>query len=114
MAKDFKPSVSVEEMAAYLDSNLPEEEMQSVHSLIEGDENLGNLFDEVSVVNNDLEEISLGQNPLELDLPDSWLLPDPQYSSIEIDFSVMDDLFNNDTLVDQDDIASIDQSCDEY
>lgn len=114
MAKEFIPSISVEKMAAYLDSNLPKEEMQFVHSLIEDDANLCSLFDEVSVINNDLEEISLGQNPLELDLPDSWLLPDPQYSSVEIDFSMMDDLFNNDTFVDQDDIASIDQSCNEY
>ena len=113
MAKDFIPSISVEKMAAYLDSNLTKEEMQSVQLLIEGNEAFSDLLGEVSVINNDLE-FSLGQNPLELDLPDSWFLPDPQDSSVEIDLSLMDDLFNNDTFVDQDDIASIDQGCDEY
>lgn len=116
MAKDFTPLISVEKMAAYLDSNLPEEEMQSVHSVIEEDANMGNLLDQASIIDNDWDEFSLGQNPLDLDLPDSWLLPDPHDTSIEIDFSLMDDLFTHDSgLVDiENGDTSLDNNLEEY
>lgn len=93
MDKDTLFSVSIEKMAAYLDGNLPEDEMAKIQSSIKMDSDLSHLWGEIT---SDSVNPSLGttnQMPLELDIPDAWSLPDPMNPAIAIDMDILDDLF---------------------
>lgn len=58
MDSHFKPSVSIEKFAAYLDGNLPESEMRRVASLIENDDALKSILDVSEQVDASLEDYS--------------------------------------------------------
>lgn len=57
MAKDFRPSVTIEKMAAYLDNNLPSEEMSELDSIIMGDDNLSDILSEIDMIDTDSQTI---------------------------------------------------------
>jgi len=58
MAKDFIPSISVEKMAAYLDSNLTKEEMQMVQLALEEDPSLSGILEDLEVLDDCLMDDS--------------------------------------------------------
>lgn len=58
MDNRFNPSISVEKFAAYLEGNLPEDEMLRISSLIENDDSLKSIFDVSEQVDMSLEEYS--------------------------------------------------------
>lgn len=58
MDNRFNPSISVEKFAAYLEGNLPEDEMLRISSLIENDDALKSIFDVSEQVDMSLEEYS--------------------------------------------------------
>lgn len=83
MDNHFNPSVSIEKFAAYLDGNLPEDEMQRISSLIENDNVLKSILDVSEQIDASLEEYS--SNGLQI----------PEYI-INLDFELPD---TNDTFV---------------
>lgn len=56
MDKHFNPSVNVEKFAAYLEGNLPENEMQQISTLIENDDALKSILDVSEQVDASLED----------------------------------------------------------
>lgn len=58
MDKHFNPSISIEKFAAYLDGNLPEDEMQRISSLTENDNTLKSILDVSEQIDASLEEYS--------------------------------------------------------
>lgn len=78
MDNHFNPSVSIEKFAAYLDGNLPEDEMQRISSLIENDNALKSILGVSEQIDASLEEYSSNglQIPediinLDFELPDT-------------------------------------------
>lgn len=71
MSKDFKPSISVEEMAAYLDGNLADAEMLGIGEMIDSDADLKQLVAELDFANEDSFPIDESSDELfdSLDLP---------------------------------------------
>lgn len=58
MDNHFNPSVSIEQFAAYLDGNLPENEMQRISLQIENDEALKSILDISEQVDSSMEKYS--------------------------------------------------------
>lgn len=55
MDKHFNPSISIEKFAAFLDGNLPQDEMQNISSTIEHDEALKAILDTSDMIDTTLE-----------------------------------------------------------
>lgn len=55
MDKHFTPSISIEKFAAFLDGNLPQDEMQNISSTIENDEALKAILDTSNMIDTTLE-----------------------------------------------------------
>lgn len=55
MDKHFNPSISIEKFAAFLDGNLPQDEMQNISSTIENDEDLKAILDTSNMIDTTLE-----------------------------------------------------------
>lgn len=55
MDKHFNPSISIEKFAAFLDGNLPQDEMQNISSTIEHDEALKAILDTSNMIDTTLE-----------------------------------------------------------
>lgn len=55
MDKHFNPSISIEKFAAFLDGNLPQDEMQNISSTIEHDEDLKAILDTSYMIDTTLE-----------------------------------------------------------
>lgn len=55
MDKHFTPSISIEKFAAFLDGNLPQDEMQNTSSTIENDEALKAILDTSNMIDTTLE-----------------------------------------------------------
>lgn len=55
MDKHFNPSISIEKFAAFLDGNLPQDEMQNIPSTIEHDEALKAILDTSDMIDTTLE-----------------------------------------------------------
>ncbi len=116
MAKDFKPSISVEEMAAYLDGNLPKEEMDALQAFIEEDVDILDLLNESSIVDDVLLFEGTDTFQLEFSLGDNISLPDPlEKSSLDMDFASVDDLFFHDednNINEQNELSNVDHLLD--
>ncbi len=69
MDKHFNPSISIEKFAAFLDGNLPQDEMQNISSNIEHDEDLKAILDTSNMIDTTLENIPDEIANLEFDLP---------------------------------------------
>ena len=76
MDKHFNPDISIEKMAAFLDGNLSDVEMQNISDLIGGDDSLKNIMDANSIVDDNLSVYSSGDSllpqelqSLEFDIP---------------------------------------------
>ena len=65
MDKHFNPSISIEKFAAFLDGNLPQDEMQNISSNIEHDEDLKAILDTSNMIDTTLENI-----PDDVQIPD--------------------------------------------
>lgn len=81
MDKHFNPDISIEKMAAFLDGNLSDVEMQNMSDLIGGDDSLKNIMDANSIVDNNLSVYSSGDS----------LLPQ-ELQSLEFDIPAIDGL----------------------
>lgn len=55
MDKHFNPSISIEKFAAFLDGNLPQDEMQNISFTIEHDEDLKAILDTFNMIDTTLE-----------------------------------------------------------
>ena len=103
MSKHFTPPVSIEKFAAYLDNNLPGQEMMEIDSLIDDNVELQEFMN----INDDIE--NLVEEPLSLSEIELDLLPIPEISSgneLEEDESftnLQTDDINIDELEDLDD-----------
>lgn len=117
MAKDFKPSVSVEEMAAYLDGNLPKEEMNALQAFMEEEVDMLDLLNESSIVDDNIllfEKTDTFQQ--EFNLGNDISLPDPlEESSLDMAFSSVDDSFFHDddnNINEQNELSNVDHLLD--
>lgn len=97
MGNHFNPSVSIEKFAAYLDGNLPEDEMLQISSLIKNDETLKSIFDVSKQVDMSLEEYSFNglQIPEEIVSLD-FDLPNINNTSVPLDMSSIGDVLTPD------------------
>lgn len=86
MDNHFNPSVSIEQFAAYLDGNLPENVMCQISSLIENDKALKSILDVSEQVDASLEDYASGglQVPEEL-LTLDFELPGIHDTSVSLD-----------------------------
>lgn len=74
MDKHFNPSISIEKFAAFLDGNLPQDEMQNISSTIEHDEALKAILDTSNMIDTTLEN----------DISDDVQIPD-EIANLEFD-----------------------------
>lgn len=74
MDKHFNPSISIEKFAAFLDGNLPQDEMQNISSTIEHDEALKAILDTSDMIDTTLEN----------DISDDVQIPD-EIANLEFD-----------------------------
>ncbi len=79
MDKHFNPSISIEKFAAFLDGNLPQDEMQNISSNIEHDEDLKAILDTSNMIDTTLENI-----------PDDVQIPD-EIANLEFDLPNLTD-----------------------
>lgn len=79
MDKHFNPSISIEKFAAFLDGNLPQNEMQNISSNIEHDEDLKAILDTSNMIDTTLENI-----------PDDVQIPD-EIANLEFDLPNLTD-----------------------
>ncbi|WP_294454047.1 hypothetical protein [uncultured Bacteroides sp.] len=79
MDKHFNPSISIEKFAAFLDGNLPQNEMQNISSNIEHDEGLKAILDTSNMIDTTLENI-----------PDDVQIPD-EIANLEFDLPNLTD-----------------------
>lgn len=79
MDKHFNPSISIEKFAAFLDGNLPQDEMQNISSTIEHDEALKAILDTSNMIDTTLENI-----------PDDVQIPD-EIANLEFDLPNLTD-----------------------
>lgn len=86
MGNHFNPSVSIEKFAAYLDGNLPEDEMLQISSLIKNDEMFKSIFDISEQIDMSLEEYSSNG----LQVPEEIVSMDFDLPSINNTFSPLD------------------------
>ena len=100
MDKHFNPSVNVEKFAAYLEGNLPENEMQQISTLIENDDALKSILDVSEQVDASLEDYaSCGlQIPEEL-LTLDFELPGIHDTSVSLDMAPTDDMLMADVAI---------------
>lgn len=91
------PHISIEKYAAYLDSNLPDEEMQQMKAFIDGDSDMQAVLEADSNIGADLD-LDLPENdpaPFEMVLP-SVELPSIDAVSPFEDNSIIEDFFSLD------------------
>lgn len=74
MDKHFNPSISIEKFAAFLDRNLPQDELQNISSTIEHDEALKAILDTSNMIDTTLEN----------DISDDVQIPD-EIANLEFD-----------------------------
>lgn len=74
MAKDFIPSISVEKMAAYLDKNLPAEEMERIDQRIHDSEDIQQILIESENIHPLADLDTLFIDPLDNDVQ-NWQIP---------------------------------------
>lgn len=79
MDEHFNPSISIEKFAAFLDGNLPQDEMQNISSNIEHDEDLKAILDTSNMIDTTLENI-----------PDDVQIPD-EIANLEFDLPNLTD-----------------------
>ena len=80
MHKDFMPPVSIEELAAYLDGNLSDDEMKAVSSVIANDD----AMQDIVLNSQTIDETLSNCEPLDLMLPDNL-------SSVDFEFPQFED-----------------------
>lgn len=80
MDKHFNPSISIEKFAAFLDGNLPQDEMQNISSTIEHDEALKAILDTSNMIDTTLEN----------DISDDVQIPD-EIANLEFDLPNLTD-----------------------
>ena len=91
MDKHFNPSISIEKFAAFLDGNLPQDEMQNISSNIEHDEDLKAILDTSNMIDTTLENI-----PDDVQIPDEianleFNLPNLTENSADFDMFHIED-----------------------
>lgn len=91
MDKHFNPSISIEKFAAFLDGNLPQDEMQNISSTIEHDEALKTILDTSNMIDTTLENI-----PDDVQIPDEianleFDLPNLTDNSVDFDMFHIED-----------------------
>lgn len=91
MDKHFNPSISIEKFAAFLDGNLPQDEMQNISSNIEHDEDLKAILDTSNMIDTTLENI-----PDDVQIPDEMAnlefdLPNLTDNSVDFNMFHIDD-----------------------
>lgn len=70
------PHISIEKYAAYLDGNLPEEEMQQMKAFIDTDADMQAVLEVDNSINSLFEPLSLDENLLDELIEHSFVLPD--------------------------------------
>lgn len=92
MDKHFNPSISIEKFAAFLDENLPQDEMQNISSTIEHDEDLKAILDTSYMIDTTLEndisdDVQIPDDIANLDFD----LPNLTEHSVDFDMFHIDD-----------------------
>lgn len=92
MDKHFNPSISIEKFAAFLDGNLPQDEMQNISSTIEHDEALKAILDTSNMIDTTLEngisdDVQIPEDIANLDFD----LPNLTDNSVDFDMFHIDD-----------------------
>ena len=92
------PHISIEKYAAYLDGNLPEEEMQQMKDFIDNDADMQAVLEADSNIGDDFDLDLLENEPVsfEMDLP-SIELPSLDAASPFEDNSIIEDFFSLDS-----------------
>lgn len=85
MYKPFLPPISIEKFAAYLDSNLPENEMLHVSLLIKSNDDMRQIMQ----INDFVDEAMKANDFIDMDLPDEIMAVDFELP----DINNVDDLF---------------------
>lgn len=91
MNKNLFPSLSIEKMAAYLDNNLSDTEMHEIRSVLNETE-YSPLLEELTSLGGDMSISPSDQELPELDILDTWQIPEIQGQEIDFISSFMDDL----------------------
>jgi len=94
MNKFFNPPISIEKFAAFLDGNLPDEEMDNIESLVRGNEQMCNLVEESDYIDSELDAQNgisdiTSFDYLSIAIPDVPVLSDDDFSSLA---SQLDDI----------------------
>lgn len=83
MDKHFNPTVSIEKFAAFLDGNLPENEMQQISSLIQNDDALKSIYEVSENIDTSLNEYTSNG----IQIPDEIL-------NLDFDLPTIDDTYH--------------------
>ena len=83
MDKHFNPTVSIEKVAAFLDGNLPENEMQQISSLIQNDDALKSIYEVSENIDTSLNEYTSNG----IQIPDEIL-------NLDFDLPTIDDTYH--------------------
>ena len=92
------PHISIEKYAAFLDGNLPDEEMKQMKAFIDNDADMQAVLEADGNIGGDLDLDLLESNPVsfEMDLP-SIELPSLDAASPFEDNSIIEDFFSSDS-----------------